>query len=95
MVGHDCVGAGLDGEDVQQFDKPLLDPQAAVVMLVTAEKGSADASADAVLEAGCGRVDDTGARVSAELQRPELIVSAARCGHVTCSDGRTLPAIGT
>jgi len=93
VVAHDRVGAGLDGEDVQQLGEPLLEPLAAVVVLVTAEKGPADASTDAVVEAGRRRVDDAGARVShAGLQRPELIVSAARCGHVTCSDRSTLPA---
>ena len=95
VVGHDRVGAGLDGEDVQQFGKSLLDPQATVVVLVAAEECAADASADAVIEAGSGRVDDAGARVShAGLQRPELIVSAARWRHVTCSDWSNLAEAG-
>jgi hypothetical protein len=50
VVGHHRVPRDVDGEDVSEVTKPLLDPELAMVAVIATEERTADTSADAVVE---------------------------------------------
>ena len=63
VVGHDGVGAGPDGEDLNELPETIIDPGPSVLPLIATEKGPTHAAADTVVVTRCLGIDEETARV--------------------------------